>query len=135
MKISASLTIGRGSDDLIRIRIKDEASRVQFAMLSISPHDFAMAVTGLSEIKVDCECNGLDHVGKQKIIEPRTAVYKVSSIDKAFLSAWILENRQEKGWSINSYLGSQGSVTSTDGGMLLRYAVYKYVDEQQKETT
>lgn len=133
MKITASLTIGRGSDDLIRIRIKDESSRVQFATLSISPHDFAMAVTGLSEINVDCECHGLGHVGKQKIVEPRTAVYKGSNLDRAFLSAWLLENRQEKGWSINSYLGSQGSITSTDGGTLLRYAVYKYVDEQQKE--
>lgn len=37
------------------------------------------------------------------------------------------ENKQEKGWLLNSYLGSKGSCYYSEGKKYLRYSVYKYV--------
>jgi hypothetical protein len=94
----------------------------------MSPHDFATAVTGLSGIKVDAEVRGLDVVGKKKVVESRSALCPLNSYDKSTLQAWLLDNCQEEGWTIDPYLGSQSSLSYHTEGVTLNYRVYKYVE-------
>lgn len=121
-----TLCISRRSDDKIVISIEDEASRTEFVEVKLSPHDFAMAVTGLSFVKVTGSVRGLENVGKKKVTEKRSVVCPLDSYDKKDLSAWLEQNCSEQGWLLNTYLGSQGSVEYVDGGRKLNYSVYKY---------
>lgn len=126
MNINASITINRDSNDVIHIRVMDEASRVRFIDVSMTPEDFAMAITGLSEVKAPAEVRGLEHVGKTKIVEQRATVCHLNTYDKAVLRQWLEDNHQEPGWILDAYLGSQNSVTSCEGGKTLRYRVFRY---------
>jgi len=127
MNIDASITISRNSNDTIRIAIKDRASGVRFAEVELTPHDFGMAVTGLSEIPVPCVVRELDVVGKTKIMETRTVACPLTTHERAPLRAWVVEHCQEPGWRVSCRLDTQGSVQrSPCGGQLLRYTVYRY---------
>ena len=79
---------------------------------------------------------GLEHVGKKKVTEPRTAIApkSIPSHSRDELRAWLQENRQEDGWIIDSYLGSQNSVTRDQGETVLRYSVFKYVPADEVTT-
>lgn len=129
MKIVGKLTISRNNQDEIVIRITDDASRTQFVKASLDPHSYAMLITGLSEVEAECEVNNLDRVGKQKIIERRSIECPLNTYSKDELKAWLLENAQEEGWMLDTYLGSQDSVgCSTNGGRILRYHVFKFIE-------
>lgn len=132
--IQASISIGRDSSDTIRIRITDNTSRVQFVDLKMSPHDFAMAATGLSFVPVVATVNGLEYVGMRKVSEPRTIECPLDTYDRGRLSAWLIDNAQEPGWTLDAYLGSQGSISTTlsCSGRTLRYRVYKFVNVTQE---
>lgn len=121
------LTISRRSNDKIVVSITDELSRTKFVEVEVSPHDFAMAVTGLSEVPASGDVRGLANVGKKKVYEKRSVVCPIETYDKKVLVKWLEENGQEDGWSLDSYLGSQSSVVHEDSGNILNYGVYKYV--------
>lgn len=123
------LCISRRSSDKIVISITDEASRSEFVEVELSPHDFAMAVTGLSFVKATGSVRGLENVGKKKVIEKRSVVCPLNSYDRKNLSAWLEQNCSEQGWLLDTYLGSQGSIENVDGGRKLNYSVYKYVPD------
>ena len=127
--IQANVSISRDSNENIRIRITDNASRIQFVELKMSPHDFAMATTGLSFVPVEAIVTGLEHVGMQKVSEPRTVDCPLNTYDRNELMAWLIDNAQEPGWTLDAYLGSQGSISTTlsGNGRTLRYRVYKFV--------
>ena len=126
MHIEGSLSLSRGSDDKIRISVRDEASNVEFLVAEIDPVDFAMLVTGLAGVKAPCEVRGLDVVGKLKIRESRTVVCPLKLYDRNILEQWVIDNCQEEGWIIDHYLRSQGSIFASEGGAGLRYSVYRY---------
>ena len=126
MVIEGSLGISRRSDDKICIEIADEASGVTFVVAEIDPYDFAQLITGLHGVKAPCRVRGLDIVGKKKIRESRKVVCAIHSYDRKFLEQWIVDNCQEDGWIIDSYLGSQNSTFPSDNGTGLNYAVYRY---------
>lgn len=132
--IQASISISRDSSDTISIRITDSTSRIQFVELKMSPHDFAMATTGLSFAPVVATVNGLEYVGMQKVSEPRTIECPLDTYDRDHLSAWLIDNAQEPGWTLDAYLGSQGSISTTlsGNGRTLRYRVYKFVNVTQE---
>ena len=127
--IQANVTISRDSNETIRIRITDNTSRVQFVDLKMSPHDFAMATTGLSFVPVEAIVTGLEHVGMQKVSEKRTVDCPLNTYDRDELRAWLIDNAQEPGWTLDAYLGSQGSISTppSGNGRTLRYLVYKFV--------
>jgi len=128
-KHACSVTITRNSSDVVRIAIQDEESRVKVAMVEMTPHDFAMALTGLSEVGASVEYGALANVGKRRVVEKRSATCPLKTYDKAELAAWLRENCREEGWAIDPYLGSQGSVVSLPGeGLRLNYRVVKFVD-------
>ena len=126
--MKASVSISRSSDNNVRIRIRDEASRVEFAVITLTVEAFGYAVTGLSEQLGDLEVRGLEFIGRKKVIEKRQIVCPIGTYKKEELSAWLRENAKEDGWIINDYLWSQDSVSRGSGGTLLRYNVIKYVD-------
>lgn len=133
-KITASITISRDSSDAINISIVDELSRQRFVRVTMTPHEFAMAVTGLSSIEAQAEVVGLEYVGLRKIIEKRSAICPLSFCDKRELADWLLANCQEEGWTINTYLGSQGSIGhNIEGGRQLNYSVFRYTSDESGE--
>jgi hypothetical protein len=128
--INVSVTITRTTsnhrDDVIRLRFKDKSSRKTFVEVEMSLRGFAEAVTGLSEIEATAQVDGLEIVGKEKVIESRSVVCPISSYDRGELRAWLEENCQEPGWILDTYLGSQKSVTHHDGKCILNYSVIRY---------
>jgi hypothetical protein len=123
-----NVTITRTSRDLISIRLRDSASRIEFVDVTMSLDDFARAVTGLSEISAKAELRGLEHVGKTKQIEQRRVECPIKSYSRDVLQNWLEENCQEEGWIINSYLGSQNSISYKDDKTIINYSVYRYID-------
>ncbi len=124
------LTISRRSDDRIFIQIRDEASRNKFLEVEVSPEMLAMALTGLSEVECSFGVCGLDVVGMQRQTERRRAVCPLKTYDRDQLRTWLRENCAEDGWHIDAYLGSQGDVSYTDDGTILRFSVYRYVPRE-----
>ena len=127
IKIKAELGISRNSSGVITIRLADEASRVGFVEVSVTPEQFALAITGLCLSDVDVTCRGLDVVGKTVVKGRREIFCPIKSYDKKVFEQWLTDNAQEEGWKLSVYLGSQGSITYKDDGATLRYSVYKYV--------
>lgn len=122
-----TLSISRSSNSNVYIEVQDEASRVKFLKCEISLEDFAMLITG-GRVQASATLKQLDAVGKRKETERREALCPLGWYDtNADLEKWLVDNCQEDGWIIDSYLRSQDSVKRVDGGTLLRYNVYRYV--------
>lgn len=130
-QIKAAVTISRVSDGTIRLRVEDSESRIEFVELSMSPADFANAITGLACQPAVGGVRGLEYVGKTKVTEARQVECPLGTFDKEKLSAWLESNCQEEGWLLSSYLGSQSSVVRADDKTTLNYSVTKYVDQEE----
>jgi hypothetical protein len=129
MKIPVQITISRDSNDRIRIELRDPGAVVRFAQIYLAPHDFALALTGLSAIECEADLVALEKVGKVRVHEPRTKVCTDPSLryDRKKLEQWLLENAQEEGWELNPYLGSQDSTSHDPDGVKLHYWVSRWV--------
>lgn len=133
MEIKARISISRDSSGVIRMRIRDDASRNEFVDLKISAESFGLAITGLSETECEATISKIEIVGMTKIQEKRRAACPINTYDKTVLERWLKENCQEPGWSLVTYLGSQGSVVRDQAGNLfLNYSVVKYVKQSPK---
>ncbi len=128
MKCSISIT--RNSAGEIHIRIRDEASRIEFVDMQMTPHDFAVAITGLSDVKGDMSVRGLAFVGMEKVMEDRRIRCPLDTYSREELEKWLAENGKEDGWIVAPYLGSQNSVARSASGTYLNYRVYKFVEPQ-----
>ena len=128
MNIPAKLTISRNSNDEVAVQIVDALSGARFVDLRLTLEEFAMAITGCAFVPCSGEVRGLDVVGKQKVIEPRTAICPKSTHTREELEQWLVKHCQEEGWTIDPYLHSQHSVSHQGGGATLRYSVFKYVE-------
>jgi hypothetical protein len=126
--IDVDLGFTRSSDGNYYIRIGCETSRTNFCELKLTAEQFAEAVTGLPSSGIQATVNGLDRVGKQRVRETRTVVCPLSRYNQVDFTQWLVENCQEEGWTIDTYLNSQHSIKSVDGGTRLNYAVFKFVD-------
>lgn len=132
--VTAKLTISRGSDDIVRIRISDKYSGVQIIETGMTPHDFAMAVTGLARVEAQATVytEEIQHIGKQYVREERHAEAPRLPHDHDAIGKWLLDNCQEPGWSVDPYVNSQGSIRHDGDKTFLRYHVYKYVDIEEE---
>ena len=128
MKITGEIGITRSSNGSYYIRLEDSASSRKFVEVKLTAVQFAEAVTGLYVADVEMEVQNLDKVGKTRVIESRKVLCPLDTHDKDVLAQWLLDNCQEEGWTVNTYLSSQSSVKSVDGGKLLNYNVVKFVD-------
>lgn len=136
--LDGKLTISRPqrSDgvEMITIKVTDKLSRTRFLEVQMSPRDFTMAVTGMSEMECKLLVAGLENVGLEKIRESRTILCPVQTYSRATLEQWLVDSAQEPGWIIDPYLGSQNSQgTNSAGEKILRYAVYKYINPESNQ--
>lgn len=140
-KIKANITISRPSgfdNEIIRIAIGDESSRVQFVTLDIALADFAEALTGLASVKCDAEVKDLDVVGLEKERKQETIIISITELEsanidyhnRAALTNYLSNTPkfQQHGWELEKYLGSQGQVTLVDNKNVRIIAYYiRYV--------
>jgi len=131
MKIEAKITISKpqcsSGERYISIAIEDDASHLRFFQGKMSLEDFADCLTGHSYCTIEGEVGGLSNVGKTKVMERRTLECPLSGYGKGEDETWLIANGQEEGWILDSYLGSQNSVSHKDGKKFLNYSVHKYV--------
>ena len=127
LSMIGALTISRDSHNEINVTITDRASGIRFVELKMTPADFAIALTGQAYIDGEMRFRGLENVGKELVIEKREITAPLSTYDKEELRAWLVENAQEEGWILDSYLGSHGSVHRSGEATILRYSVRKYI--------
>lgn len=122
-----TISISRCNRGYINIRLRDTDSRSEFVDVRMSAEDFGSCVTGMSEMTIVGEVRGLANVGKVRVYEKRQALYEGNSNDKVMLSKWLTDNKQEEGWTISAYLGSQNSIVQTIHGTLVNYSATKYI--------
>ena len=132
-KLPANLTISKvqssRDDAYMSISITDTASGIKFTNVNVSLKQFMDALTGLSEVSCTHETRNTEYIGKHYVSEGRTITAPWFGYDKKAYKAWLISNAQEEGWILNSYLGSQDSVTYKDDSAILKYVVFKYVDQ------
>lgn len=129
MKHEGRITLTRNTRDIVTIRIKDDNSRQEITEVSMTLENFAMLMTGLSEVECQHETTkDVSNIGKIRVIEPRSVVApNLGYGGKEAYEEWLSENGPEEGWNISLYLSSQKSIVYKDGGVTLNYNVYKYV--------
>lgn len=133
MKIIAKISITRPSwsdgKKAISITITDEASRVEFFDGEITLEDFAECVTGHGFKEIIAEVRGLDAVGKTRVKEDRSIEYTgPKTYKRDEYRAWLEENGKENGWIIDSYLGSQTSISHKGDKTFLNYSAHKFIE-------
>ena len=128
MNIEARVTISRSSDNMIRIAVECDSSHTRFVEVKMDCEGFAKAITGQGFIHCTAEVRGLDFVGKKRIVERRRVQAPNLGYGRQEYESWLANNYKEEGWIVNSYLGSQGSI-SDDGVMrFLNFSVERYED-------
>lgn len=129
-RFKGAVTISRNSNDEVNLRIHDAASGIEFIDIQLTLENYAMLITGLSRVEATGEVRGLDKVGKTRIIEQRSVVCPLGGYDRKVFQQWLIDNCQEEGWELDSYLGSQTSMHLNDKGeRVLNYSVTKYVED------
>ena len=128
MKFTGNITISRDNHDVINIRLQDKCSRTEFVNVQMTLEDFTLAITGFAKVRVVGEVGGLETLGKIRVNESRSVVYPGNTFeDRGRQEAFIMNNCQEEGWTVQATLGSQGSVKTVEGNTVLTYSVVKYV--------
>lgn len=125
--IKVEIHIGRDSLGGFHIDIRDETSREQIVKVTMTAEEFAFAITGMwsSDIKAEVGKH-LDRVGKEKVVQTREAFY-AGPRDSEEIRKWMLENLQEPGWIIDTYIGSKKSIVPNGDHYIINYRVYKFV--------
>lgn len=125
--MKGNMSITRNNRNEIKVEVMDDSSRNRFVTVSMSAEDLTMMLTGLSMVEVNFEVKGLENVGKKRLSEKRSVQYNGKEYNKKILQAWLIENCQEEGWSLDPYLGSQSSIQYGKDFVSLNYSVYKFV--------
>lgn len=129
IKGKADLGISRNSHDRVSIRIRDDASGLNIVELELSLEEFALAVTGMFVPNVSATMTRDPHLGQECISERRTVLYPDGGYDKDKAEKFLIENCQEEGWILDTYLGAQNSRIYRDGKTYLNYGVYRYEEK------
>ena len=131
----AKITISRNSDDKVRITIYDVTSNIEFAEVELELEDYALAITGLARVEGNLIVRNLNNVGKKKITEKRQISLPDHLYDRSAIKDWMIENCQEEGYKLDTYIGSQQYITYNpqDQKRVLQYSVFKYEDAEGPE--
>jgi hypothetical protein len=119
---------GGSGPEIMTIEVTDRASHIRFLSLEVPLASFMKAITGQFLSEIQGSVMGLEEVGKTRVTETRQIVCPLKTYKREEMREWLEANAQEAGWIIDSYLGSQGSVTSHPEGSLLSYRVHKFVE-------
>ena len=133
MIIPGKLTISRwhssDGDDTIHITLVDGLASIEFAEVSLTPEQFALAITGLGRIVCDMEVRGLDRVGKKMEHDSLEFPLGVESYAKNAKKVAIKKAHEAcpEGWIPDTYFGSQDSFFYRDGETWARCTIRRWV--------
>lgn len=128
--IRVGLSIARGSNDRVSIRVQDEASRVQFLLVDLSLEDFARAVTAMHVSGASAEIRGLDLVGLRHEIKHEVVPFDCYGGDydaRAARASAALRAYEVDGWRGDVADLFNGHRTVRDEGQLV--AFHRHVRE------
>lgn len=150
-KITASVSISRptGCDayrdepgteyGVICINVKDESSRAGFLTIHMRPEDFALAITGLSEIKCAAEVRNLDVIGKKKVDKQVRITVTLPTHDRKAREAILRE--AAKPYEVNGWMADARRPLLVQNGLVAvqgekdvytcSMPLFKYEDEQE----
>lgn len=125
-------------DQKIKITIKDTHSTSKFLTLYVDPAEFAMALTGASERKMQFELGDISNVGKTKESKSLIIELTLEELQKAemytsnikALKEYITQHQirwVDVGWIIDPRVNARNSVGITNTGITLNVMQYRYV--------
>jgi hypothetical protein len=122
---------GRDSES-VRIEFEDKTSGIQFMEIRMGLEQFGALIASRGSVDLKATVRGLEYVGMKCVRENRTAHAPNLGYPSARneYAQWLLANCAEEGWTLSTYLGSQGSIGFADketGLVRLSYYVFKYV--------
>ena len=147
MKIQTDISISRPSDSTgekyIEVRLKDDASHITFATVKVGLADFMEALTGLAHMECETEVRGLEYVGKVREREQASVFISENEYRKItdglkyyrhtdVLGQWLIDNHSREGWMVDTYLGSQSSIKNVEGGKMLNFSYFRYVEQKDE---
>jgi hypothetical protein len=122
-------------DDLIYLQIKDVASGKPIVSITMTPHDFAMALTGMSMQPCFYGVDNPQFIGKFKAVRHWRAELTITELDTVLYAAdykdcikdYMYANIPNKDWAFTGYLNSQNSVVSNlDGKIIVNAHVERF---------
>lgn len=122
LEMNGRLSISRDSKDVIRIRVRDNVSRREFVELSLTPEQFAMVMTGLTETPCKMEVKNLDKVGLKKesfseVVHVPDGVEGLGNYCHEALENYLLNTyNTEEGWSMKFDSSNRQNVRYVEGG-------------------
>ena len=128
--IEGRLTIGRSSNDVVRIQFKDCNSVTRFATAELSLEQYAQAITGLSEVHCIIEISNLQNVGLRRISD--TFEFELEAQNSYGRNMHIEQLLRDvpDGWKTTDELSSQNSFFEKDGKRWARATIHKWVKEE-----
>lgn len=84
MKTNGDINIYRDYNNDVFIRVVDHASRKEFLEVKMTAFNFTKLMTGLSGVSAELDLEGLDVVGKKKVVENRTIAHDVKKSGTAY---------------------------------------------------
>lgn len=135
----------RTDGNVIRIALRDSASRMEFVQFEVPLAGFSEALTGLSEVEGEMTVRGLDKVGKTRIVEHVTFVLDGAYLERHKLSSYYKEEIRkhieldpegifhQEGWELSTYLGAQNSVVPNHpNGIRINTSRVRYVERTEE---
>lgn len=135
-----TITISRSQASYISICVQDNDSREILIDGKMELADFAAVVTGHGFMPIAYETGNLNRIGKLRETELATV-----KVDKSLLAEipkikpgqygmprlqqYLLRHCQRPGWEIDTYLGSQDSVSGSSDEPTLRFRYFRYVEK------
>ncbi|QHZ59764.1 hypothetical protein HWD03_gp083 [Alteromonas phage vB_AmeM_PT11-V22] len=126
IKTTASVSMGRNSNNEFYIHVEDEHSGNKIVSLSMDEKDFAFLITGLHGVKTDCILHNVTNVGKKRVIE-RVSMPEPDAFDKGSVKMAVREHFEREyeaeGWK----LWDDGTSSQQNSRGLHNFIVVKYV--------
>lgn len=144
--IQTNIRIGRvqcnREDDYVSLELEDETSGICYATIKLSMEKFGQLIAGAGgRVKVEAELRGLNNIGKKYEYKKGSAFITERDFNAVTenvkyeerqkpLVQWLNANHSLEGWFIAPYLGSRDSIQYADGGKVLNFNYYRYVEIQ-----
>lgn len=129
--ILGDISCCRTNHNKMHIEFKCDKSNTRFLDIVLDLEDFAKLITGAYVSDIPMTVSGLDLVGKTRVRESRRVEFPLKTWNRDEQEKWLVDNCQEDGWILDSYLRSQSSHVTLDGKPYLNYSVYKYIDTEE----
>jgi hypothetical protein len=130
MKINASVTILTGENGT-EIEIRDNASRVTFARIRMTPEQFCAALGRLADVESEyAEVVNLESVGK--FLEVQKHEFEINTTDwskRKEIAKQIGAETCPPGWICDNYYGSQDSFFEQGGKQYARVTIRRWVEK------